>query len=294
MGRLQDRHIVVTGASAGIGAELCRELGREGCRVTLAARRAALLEEVAAEVRRSGGKAEVIPADVTRREDVIALAQQATETLGQIDVWVNNAGAGIAHRLLEATDEDMLAQYRLNCLSALYAYQALLPAWLRRGYGQIIDVCSLGGKAGYAFAGGYAAAKHALSAIGDTLRQELALSGALPGQHKPHHGAPLNGIVVTTVYPGPTVSDFGKARLNRLGEGGAAAAGFDVEKLKRSRNLLVANVAGYQPTRAVVRAIVRAMLRPVYVVYPHRWATLAVLLGNLFPGQMLRLLNRVK
>jgi short-subunit dehydrogenase len=299
MGRLQDKHIVVTGASAGIGAELCRALGREGCRVVLAARRADLLEAVAQDVRSAGGRAEVVPTDVTDREAVQALAVRATEAFGAIDVWVNNAGMGIMHSVLDATEEDMLGMFRLNCLSSLYAYQAVLPGWLKRGYGQLIDICSLGGKAGYAYAGGYAAAKHAMSGLADSLRQELALTGALAGtgpheKHSAGHEGRPSGIIVTTVYPGPTKSDFGKARLKRMASAGEAQAGMEIEKLRTNKSLIVRAIARSQPTDVVVRAIMHSMLRPVYTVYPHRFANIMVLLGNLAPGFVLRAMARVK
>jgi short-subunit dehydrogenase len=299
MGRLQDKHIVVTGASAGIGAELCRALGREGCRVVLAARRADLLEAVARDVRAAGGRAETVPTDVTQREAVQALAQRAQEAFGAIDVWVNNAGRGIMHSVLDASEEDMLLMYRLNCLSSLYAYQALLPGWLKRGQGQIIDICSLGGKSGYAFAAGYACAKHAMSGLADSLRQELALGGALAGtgphaKHSAGQDGRPSGITITTVYPGPTVSDFGKSRLKRMAPQGEAQAGLEIDKLRASKSLIVRAVAGSQRTDVVVRAIIHAMLRPVYTVYPHRWANLAVLLGNLMPGFVLRAMARAK
>ena len=66
--KLAGKHIVITGASTGIGAELARQLGVHGCRLTLAARRRELLEQVAAEVRRAGGQAQVLTCDVTSRE----------------------------------------------------------------------------------------------------------------------------------------------------------------------------------------------------------------------------------
>lgn len=298
MRRLQDKHVVVTGASAGIGAALCRALGQAGCRVVLAARRVDLLTQVAQDVRNAGGRAEVVPTDVTVRVAVQALAQRAQEAFGAIDVWVTNAGAGIMHSVMDATEEDMLFMYRLNCLSALYAYQTLLPGWLKRGSGQFIDICSLGGKAGYAYAGGYAAAKHAMSGLADALRQELALRGALAGTGK-HHGAVdpqghPGGIIVTTVYPGPTVSDFGRARLRRMTAVHEAESGMQLDKLRKNRNPLVRAVAGAQNTDIVVRAIMGAMLRPVYTVYPHKWGNLATLLSNFAPGFALRQMAKTK
>jgi short-subunit dehydrogenase len=299
MGRLQDKHIVVTGASAGIGAALCRALGQEGCRVVLAARRLDLLEQTAADVRAQGARAEAVVTDVTNPAEVQALAQRAQDAFGAIDVWINNAGAGIMHSILDANEEDMLHMFRLNCLSSLYAYQAVLPGFIKRGGGQLIDICSLGGKAGYAYAGGYAAAKHAMSGLADSLRQELALRGVLAGtgphgKHSTHHDGRPSGIIVTTVYPGPTVSDFGKARLQRMPEEARAQAGMDIDKMRHNKSLIVRAVAGPQRTDAVVRAIIHAMLRPVYTVYPHRFANIAVLLGNLMPGLALRAIAKAK
>jgi len=294
MGRLSGKHIVVTGASSGIGAELCRQLGREQCRVTLAARREELLRQITDEVRRAGGQAEAVVADVTDREQVFALARRAVAAFGPVDVWVSNAGAGISHRLVDATEEDMLHLYRLNCLSSLWAYQALLPSWMARGYGQFIDVCSLGGKAGYAYAGGYAAAKHALSGIGDVLRQELALQGITPGPpRRTKAGAPRPWLTVTTVYPGPTISGFGKARFDRIVASALRPPGVDIGDLRRTRNFIVRKVAGPQPTAFVARAIVRAMLRPVCTVYPHRWGTLAVVANHIAPAPLLRAMSRL-
>ena len=88
-----DKVIVITGASAGIGAALADECGRRGARLILAARRALPLAEVAA---RTGGLA--VATDVTRRAEVDALAAAALAHAGHIDVWVNNAGRGIPAR----------------------------------------------------------------------------------------------------------------------------------------------------------------------------------------------------
>jgi short-subunit dehydrogenase len=201
------------------------------------------------------------------------LASAALRQFGEIDVWVNNAGSGLRRQLLATTAEQMQALYRLHVLAPLAAYQAVIPRWLEKGHsGQIVDICSLGGKAGYPFNGAYAAAKHGLSALGDTLRHELYGSG----------------ITITTVYPGPTVSEFGQASPDLTG--GANSA--HVSGSRASRNWLVRAVATPQPTACVTEAIVRAIrLRPP-VVYPQRWGALAVLAGNLWPQLALRLANR--
>jgi len=288
MRRLQDKHIVVTGASSGIGAEVCRLLGKAGARVTLAARNAERLAAVAGEVRSLGGQATCFTCDVTRRDEIFALAGHATNIFGQIDAWINNAGGGIYHRMLEATEEDMLAQYRLNCLSSLWAYQAVVPSWIKRGWGQIVDVCSLAGKSGFAFGGGYCASKHALSAIGDTMRQELALMGLGPVPGWGSDPGKLKGIVVTTVYPGVTVSDFSKNRVNRATTPEQQAEDAAITRKMKSGSRLVRMTMGAHSTRSVARAIVRALFRPVFTLYTHRGATLVVLAGNLAPGLVSR------
>jgi short-subunit dehydrogenase len=273
MVKLEGKHIVVTGASAGIGAEVCRQLGAKHVRVVLAARRRELLDEIAEQVRKAGGEAKAVVCDVTDRGQVFALADNARSEFGEIDAWINNAGAGIRHLLLDATEEDMLHLFRLNCLSSLWAYQAVIPHWLDKGSGgHMIDVCSLAGKAGIAYSGGYAAAKHALSAIGDAMRQELIGTG----------------INVSTIYPGLTVSDFHKARPDRIG----GTVDVDKERLGMSRNPLTRRVRRAQSTEYVARLIVRCLENPRPTVYPHGWGNFAVLLNNLLPGLVLKLMSR--
>jgi NAD(P)-dependent dehydrogenase (short-subunit alcohol dehydrogenase family) len=162
----------------------------------------------------------------------------------------------------------MLAQYKLNCLSSLWGYQAVIPRWQdhQRG-GQVVDVSSVGGKSGFPFSVGYVAAKHALSGLGDVARQELAGSG----------------IMITTVYPGSTLSDFGKALTDRTG--GAITS--SLSGLRRKRSFLVRLLSAEQPTEHVARCIVGAMLRPRPTVYPHPGATFAAILNNFWPGFVL-------
>jgi short-subunit dehydrogenase len=270
---LAGRHIVVTGASAGIGAELCRQLGAQGCRVTLAARRIEKLSDVAAQTREAGGETEVAQCDVTSRGQVIALATAARARFGEIDVWVSNAGSGIRHRVLEATEDDMLSLYRINCLSSLWGYQAVIPGWLSQGRGgQVIDVNSVGGKAGFPLAAGYCAAKHAMSGLGDVLRQELR----------------SREIVITTVYPGVTVSDFSQSAVSRISDETREST----ENRWRRAPWFVRKTVAAQSTAHVARSIVRAMHTCATHIYPNHWAALAALIYNLAPGPVLRLLAR--
>ncbi len=193
-----DKVIVITGASAGIGAALAEECARRGARVILAARRVEPLAEIAA---RTGGLA--VPTDVTRRADVDALAAAALAHAGRIDVWVNNAGRGISRQVSELTDDDLDEMMLVNVKSALYGIQAVLPHFKATGRGHLINVSSMLGRVPFApIRSAYAAAKHALNALTANLRMELA--PAYPG------------IRVTTVSPGVVATDFG----NRARHGG--------------------------------------------------------------------------
>jgi NADP-dependent 3-hydroxy acid dehydrogenase YdfG len=190
---MQDKIIVITGASAGIGAAIARQAGAAGAKVVLAARRQKELAEVAAA---SGPDALPVVTDVTARAQVEALARRALDKFGRVDVWINNAGRGITRLASELDDDDLDAMFRDNVKSALYGMQAILPHFKERNAGQIINVSSLLGRLPYvALRSAYCAAKHALNALTVALRTEL----------RPTHP----GIVVTTVLPGPVATEFG-------------------------------------------------------------------------------------
>src|SRR3954470_14167615 len=186
------KHIVITGASGGIGAALAMQLGGQGHRVALAARREAELRAVAS---RSGSGAIVVPTDVTRRGDVERLRDRAIAELGHVDVWVNNAGRGITKPVLELTDDELDQMMTINVKSALYGMQAIAPHFIARRQGQIVNVSSFLSRVPFAtFRSGYNAAKAALNALTANARVDLAR------QHP--------GVLVTLVMPGLVRTDF--------------------------------------------------------------------------------------
>jgi NAD(P)-dependent dehydrogenase (short-subunit alcohol dehydrogenase family) len=190
---IKDKVVVVTGASAGIGAALAEVLGEHGARPVLVARRAPALAEVAA---KCGPYATTVVADVTIREQVEGIVATSLKQHGHIDVWVNNAGRGITRHVSELTDEDFDDMMRVNVKSALYGMQAVLPHFRTRGAGHIINVSSLLGRVPLApFRSAYSAAKHALNALTANLRMELA--GDFPHIH------------VSSVHPGIVATEFG-------------------------------------------------------------------------------------
>jgi NADP-dependent 3-hydroxy acid dehydrogenase YdfG len=192
--------VVVTGASAGIGACLVHEVARRGAAVVLAARRANKLEEVA---RAAGGGHLTVAADVTRRADVARIASSAIERFGHVDVWVSCAGRGISRHLLELTDDDLDAMVRDNVKSVLYGMQVIVPHFKERKRGHLVNVSSMLGRIPFAgIRSAYCAAKAAMGSLTETLRMDLA------------QGFP--DVRVTTFFPGVVATDFG---LNALGGG---------------------------------------------------------------------------
>ncbi len=190
---MSDRVVVITGASAGIGAALAERLAARGDRAVLVARREKELRDVAA---RCAGRAYPIVADVTSREEVRRVVREAIAQLGHVDVWVNNAGRGITRPVSQLTDDDVDDMLRVNVKSALYSMQEILPHFIERGTGQIVNVSSMLGRVPMAsFRSAYNGAKHFLNAITANLRDELR------DQHP--------GIIVSLVSPGVVATEFG-------------------------------------------------------------------------------------
>jgi short-subunit dehydrogenase len=188
---MKDKVIVITGASAGIGAALAEVVARRGARPVLVARREKELREVAA---RCNGLPVV--ADVTRRDEVVRACEQAIEACEGVDVWVNNAGRGMSRMASELTDDDVDAMMLVNLKSVLYGAQAVLPHFKARGRGQIVNVSSMLGRMTLApFRAAYSASKAAMNSFSASLRMELR------AQHP--------GIQVTLVSPGVVATDFG-------------------------------------------------------------------------------------
>lgn len=166
--------IVVTGASSGIGRATALAFAGQGARLVLAARRALPLEEAARDCRdRSGTAAIAVPTDVADAAAVEALAATALEEFGRIDIWVNNAGAGVIGPFAEVPLALHRRTIETNLMGALHGCAAALPAMLRQRRGLVVNMASMGAWAPTPFAAAYAASKFGIRGLSASLRAEL-------------------------------------------------------------------------------------------------------------------------
>jgi NADP-dependent 3-hydroxy acid dehydrogenase YdfG len=167
-----DRPIaVVTGASSGIGAATARRLAADGFHVVAAARRTDRLEELARSV--PEGQVTPVTCDVTSDADVAHLATAVRAIGGRVTVLVNNAGGAYGLDPIESAKiSDWQRMYDVNVLGTVRVTSALLPD-LEAGRGTVVVISSTAGLVVYEGGGGYTAAKHAQTAVAETLRLEL-------------------------------------------------------------------------------------------------------------------------
>ncbi len=178
--------ILVTGASRGIGRETALQLARRGARVVLAARNEAALHEVATEVTSRGGKAEVLPMDVTDDRSVATAAERALAA-GPIDALVNNAGVFDQRPFLDQDPAWQRHEMDVNFFGAQRVTRAILPSMIRRGAGTIVNVSSLVGAIPCPTVANYSGTKAALNAWSHALRGEVARFGVRVVVFMPSH-----------------------------------------------------------------------------------------------------------
>jgi len=198
--RLDDRLIIVTGASEGIGRSFAENFARAGASVVLASRRRQKLEEVRRAIADRGGKAEVVPTDVRQVGEIRALAN-AVRRLVQGDdrkiVLVNNAGLGFTKPALDVTEQDWSSVFETHAKGAFFCSQQIGALMLERGYGKIINMSSTWAVATDAGKSIYCSAKAAISHLTAALSTEWA----------------PRGVRVNALAPTTTVTEFTQATM---------------------------------------------------------------------------------
>jgi NAD(P)-dependent dehydrogenase (short-subunit alcohol dehydrogenase family) len=188
----------ITGASTGFGRLLAEELLKRGEQVAATARDWAKVADLEQQY---PGKARAFELDVTEPEQIVAVASQAFEAFGHIDVLVNNAGYGVTGAIEEVSEEEFEPMFQTNVYGLIRTTRAFLPHFRERRSGHIVNFSSIGGLIGGAGWGFYNTTKFAVEGF----------SEALAGEMKPL------GVQVTVIEPGPFRTDF-LGRSGKLAE----------------------------------------------------------------------------
>jgi len=166
---------LITGGSSGIGEAAAKKIADEGGEVVLVARTRENLEKVADGIRSSGGTAHVYPCDLSDMDAIAAMADQVLADLGGVDMLINNAGRSIRRSLALSYDRihDYQRTMQLNYLGAVQLILKFIPGMRERGFGQIINVSSVGVQTRAPRFGAYIASKAALDSLCDALQAEV-------------------------------------------------------------------------------------------------------------------------
>lgn len=186
---MKNQLIVITGASSGIGAEMARLLSAEGAFVVLAARSEDKLKAVAEGL---PGKCGIVKLDVSSEESVEQAFREIADRYGPVDCLINNAGFGYFKPFDQLEIGDFEEMMNVNFTGAVRCTKMVLPAMVKAGHGQIVNIASIAGKLGTAKSTAYSASKHALLGFTNSLRQELKGTG----------------VTISAVNPGPIRTPF--------------------------------------------------------------------------------------
>lgn len=179
MGSVEDKAVLLTGASSGIGEEASRLLAAGGARLALVARRKKRLDQLADEIEEAGhARPRVISADLGKRGSAVKVANRTAEAIGEIDVLVNNAGGSIQGLSWVGGDRDEARSvFETNLWSPLALTAAIAPQMVARGQGVIVNTGSMIQVAPFPHLGHYAASRAALALITQTMHLELGPRG---------------------------------------------------------------------------------------------------------------------
>ena len=195
---LSGRTAVITGASRGLGEAMAKSLAEAGAQIALVARDVNRLESVREAITQRGGIAAVFTGDVTREEDVAAVARDVAERLGHPQILINNAGTNIRKPVVDFSLQEFRSVLDASLISTFLMCRAFVPGMKGTGYGRILNMASIMGHISLPERSAYSSAKSSLFGFTKALALELA-----PG-----------GITVNTISPGPFGTDMNMSLMN--------------------------------------------------------------------------------
>ncbi|MCL4795602.1 MAG: SDR family oxidoreductase [Bryobacteraceae bacterium] len=195
---LSGKVALVTGGSRGLGKAMAVALAREGVRVALVARDRAKLDETAAIIRGAGGEAHVFSADLTEEPQVLALEQQVRDSVGPVQILINNAGVNLRKPVTEFTLDEWRGVIDANLTSVFLMCRSFVPHMKGTGYGRILNLTSIMSHVSLPERTAYSATKAGLLGFTRALALELA----------------ADGITVVGISPGPFATEMNTALMN--------------------------------------------------------------------------------
>jgi short-subunit dehydrogenase len=190
----EDKIVVITGASSGIGRCLAVDFAKSGAVVVGCGRSPEKLQATLKEIRLTSPSSLMLPCDVGSREQVKGMIERTLQEFGRVDILINNAGIGMRKPFAETAIETVEEIMRTNYLGMIYCTHAVLPSMIERRSGHIVNISSVAGIAGFLNIGAYCASKFAMNGFSESLYYEL----------KPH------GIHVSVICPGPVRTEFNR------------------------------------------------------------------------------------
>jgi NADP-dependent 3-hydroxy acid dehydrogenase YdfG len=234
---IENKVVLITGGSTGIGAEVARTLAAMGARVAIAARREDKLDAVRGEIAAQGGDVRAYAMDVTDKHQVKATVEAVVQDFGRLDVIINNAGIMPIRPMSEVNTDEWDTMIDVNIKGTLYGIAAALPLFLAQQSGHIINLSSVAGIKVFAPGGTvYSGTKFAVSAISEGLRMEVG-----------------SAVRVTSIEPGAVKSDL---KLGTTGTARDTVHGFYEQAIPASSVARAIAFAIDQPDDVDINAIV--------------------------------------
>ncbi len=172
---IQDKVIVITGASSGIGYSTAKALAKKGAKIVAGARRKDRLETLQKEITDAGGEIIICETDVTKKSDCDNLVKQAIDKFGQVDVLLNNAGLMPLSFVKSLKIDEWDRMIDVNIKGVMYCTAAVIPTMIEKKSGHIVNISSVAGRVVFPAGSVYCATKHAVTAFSEGLRQELSV-----------------------------------------------------------------------------------------------------------------------